>query len=106
MSNAKLSEIEKKQLVKDILGNDYHSAGNNWPVFSKVIDYIGNTSDVFTVAELIPIANSLVAGSSTLTIIGSTAGTLSIFLMPVGNMIAIINAWQSGHRDYSYRCIA
>lgn len=45
-------------------------------------------------------------GSSTLSVIGSTAGTLSIFLMPVGHMIAIINAWQSGHRDYSYRCIA
>lgn len=102
----KLSEQEKKQLVKDILGAKYHNVGNNWPIFSKVIDYIGNTSDAFTLAELIPVTNTLVSGSSTLSIIGSTAGALSIFLMPVGHLIAIINAWQAGHRTYSYRCVA
>lgn len=50
-----LSENDKKQLVKDILGNKYHGVGSNWPVFSKVLDYIGKTSDIFTVAELIPV---------------------------------------------------
>ncbi len=106
MPTKPLSEDNKKQLVKDILGSEYHSIGNNWPVFSKVLDYVGKSSDVFTIAKLIPITNNLVAGSSTLSVIGSTAGALSIFLMPVGFMVAIINAWQSGHRDYTYRCVA
>jgi len=106
MATKKLSESEKKQLVKEILGQDYSKVGNNWPVFSKVIDYVGTTSDAFTIAELIPVTSSLVSGSATLTVVGSTAGVLSIFLMPVGHLIAITNAWQSGHRSYSYRSVA
>lgn len=106
METKKLSESEKKQLVKDLLGEEYNQIGNNWPVFSKVLDYISNTSDAFTIAELIPATSSLISGSATLTIVGSTAGVLSIFLMPIGHLIAITNAWQSGHRDYSYRSIA
>ncbi len=106
MATKKLSENEKQQLVKDILGKEYNQIGNNWPVFSKVLDYIGNTSDAFTIAELVPVTSSLISGNATLAVIGSTAGVLSIFLMPVGHLIAVTNAWQSGHRNYSYRCIA
>ena len=73
MAPKKLSENEKRQLVKEILGKEYNQVGNNWPVFSKVLDYIGHTSDAFTVAELIPITNSLLTGSRVLTVVGSTA---------------------------------
>ena len=105
-SSKKLSEVEKKQLVKEILGSDYNKIGNNWPIFSRVLDYTDKTADTFTMAQLIPGLSRFVAGSATISIVGSTAGVLSIFLMPVGHLVAIINAWQEGHRTYSYRSIA
>ena len=106
MASSKLSENEKKQLVKEILGNDYNKIGNNWPIFSKVLDYSGKATDTLTIAELIPGLSSFLAGNATISIVGSTAGVLSIFLMPVGHLISVINAWQEGHRVYSYRSIA
>ncbi len=101
-----LSAIDKRELIKEVLGHRYTSAGNNIPLFNKVIDFVSYTDNVFTAAELITYTNTLVSGSRFLTAVASGASVLSIALLPVSHMISIINAWQSGHRAYAYRGIS
>lgn len=101
-----LSEKEKEELLKEVLGEKYSSAGKNLPVLKKAIDIIGNVSDVLTVAELIPIINTLLSSSRFFSIVSSGASVFSIFLFPVATMISIIDAYQTGHKMYAFRAIA
>lgn len=106
IKSVKLSDKEKDELLKQVLGPKYHTAGNNLPVLKKVIDLISNTDDIATISEFIPILNTALANSRIFSIISSGASVLSILLFPVGNMISIINAYQLGAKMYSYRAIA
>lgn len=36
MLREKLTNIEKKQLIKDVLGNNHSAVGKNFPIFSKL----------------------------------------------------------------------
>lgn len=105
MQNKKLSDSEKKKVIKEILGEDHSAVGKNFPVFSAVIDYLSTTNDVLSFAELIPSLNSLLSGAAASTIV-SSASFLGTLLFPVGQLINAANAYQTGHRMYSYRCIA
>lgn len=101
-----LTDKEKDQLLKEILGEKYNSAGDNLPVLKNVIDVIGYVDTSLTVAELLPIVNTILSGSRVLTVVASGASVFSIFLFPVASMISIIDAYQSGHKMYAYRAIA
>lgn len=102
----KLNNKEKQDLIKDILGDRYTDAGDNFPLLSKIIDNIGYVDNAFTLAELLTYTNTMISGSRFLMFAASSASVLSIFLSPVSNMIAIINAWQTGHRMYAFRAVA
>ncbi len=105
-TSKQLSDSEKEKLLKEILGREYQSSGNNLPILKKAIDLISNTSDVASVAELIPLLNSAMMNIRILAIVSSGASVLSIALFPVGAMISIIDAYQVGLRMYSFRAIA
>lgn len=106
VKSVKLTDKEKEELLKSVLGKDYHTAGNNLPVLKKVIDLVSNTSDIATFAELIPALNTILAKSRLLAFVSSGAAVLSILLFPVGAMISVINASQVSVKMYSYRAIA
>lgn len=101
-----LSEVEKEKLLRELLGNDYQTSGNNLPVLKKAIDVIGHTSDAASFAELIPLLNSAMMNIRILSVISSGASVLSVVLFPISTMIDIINAYQVGIKMYSYRAIA
>ena len=101
----KLSESEKEELLKEILGNQYHTAGNNLPLLRKMIDRIGYVDNMFTVAELLPLFNRILS-LRIFGLVASGASILSIFLIPISSLINIVNAYQAGLRMYSYRAVA
>ena len=101
-----LTRSEKEEILKEILGNDYHKIGNNMPILMDAIDIISKTDNALTFAELIPGINTFVAGSRIFSVVSSGAAVLSIILFPISAMISVINAYQIGHKMYSYRAIA
>ncbi|MBL1277474.1 MAG: hypothetical protein COB30_015440 [Ectothiorhodospiraceae bacterium] len=100
-----LSDSEKKKIIQDILGENHNAIGQNFPVFSALIDSLSNANDILSLAELIPSLNTLLSGAVTSTLI-SAASFAGILLFPVTQMVNLVNAKQIGHRMYSYRCIA
>lgn len=104
--NSTLSQQQRDDLLKQILGQDYATSGENLPILSKVIGYISNTSDMASVAELIPVLNTALSNSRLFMIVSSSASILSILLFPVGAMINIIDAYQVGIKMYSFRALA
>ncbi len=102
----KLSDKEKDDLLKEILGKEYSSSGNNLPILKNAIDIIGHFDTAFGVIEMIPAINTALTSSRILSIAASGASVFSIFMFPVASMISLINAYQVGHQMYSYRAIA
>lgn len=105
MSNNKLTDEEKRKIIQDVLGKDSNAVGKDFPMFSALADYLSTTNDVLSFAELVPSFNSLLSGAVTSTIV-STASFIGVLLFPFIQLINIINAYQIGHRMYSYRCVA
>lgn len=101
----KLTDKEKDDLLKEVLGKDYASAGNNLPVLKNLIDKIGNIDTLFTLTELLPIVNKILA-VRVFSFMATGASIISIFLIPISAMINIINAYQAGRRMYTYRAIS
>ncbi len=100
-----LSDSEKKQILKDILGASHSSTGQHFQLYSKVMDYHGNVHDVLSFAELLPATSSFLSGSLVSGII-STSSFVGILLFPVTQLVNLINANETGQRAYSYRSIA
>ena len=101
-----LSDKEKEDLLKEILGAEYSSVGNNLPILKDAIDIIGHFDTAFGLAELIPFINTALSSSRIFGVVASGATVFSIFMFPVASMISVINAYQVGHQMYSYRAIA
>ena len=57
----KLTDKEKDDLLKEVLGKDYATAGNNLPLLKGLIDKIGSVDNLFTISELLPIVNRILA---------------------------------------------
>lgn len=106
ISNKKLTDKEKVDLLREILGEKYSSVGNNLPLLKNTIDAIGYVDTSFSVAQLIPYVNTIITSSRLMTFVGSGASLISVFLFPVAAMISVINAYQVGHQMYAYRAIA
>lgn len=100
------SEAETKEILKKYLGPNYNHTGERAKALSSIVSYVGNASDAIALAELLPAANAFLSSSRGLALISGSLGTLSILLFPVGSMINIINAWETGHRFYAYRSVA
>lgn len=105
-SNAQLTSKQKDDLLKELLGANYYTAGKNLPALSKVISFVGDANDFFSLAELIPKINVILSNSRVLSVVSSGVSIFSIVMFPVATMISIINAYQSGLRMYSYRAVA
>lgn len=101
-----LSDKEKEDLLKEILGSEYSSAGNNLPILKSAIDIIDHFDTALALAELIPVINTALSSSRIFGFVASGASIFSIFMFPVASMISVINAYQVGHQMYSYRAIA
>lgn len=102
----RLSDKEKEDLLKEILGAEYSSVGNNLPILKSAIDVIGHFDTAFSLAELVPFINNALSSSRVFGFVASGASVFSIFMFPVASMISVINAYQVGHQMYSYRAIA
>lgn len=105
-ATSKPTAKETDDLLKELLGQSYYTAGNNLPVLAKVIGYVGNANDLFSLIEIIPKLNVVLASSRILSVVSSGASIFSVFMFPVSTMISIINAYQSGLKMYSYRAVA
>jgi hypothetical protein len=101
----KLTDREKDELLRKILGKEYATAGNHLPFLRNAIDNIGYLDNIFTLAEIIPVVNRILS-LRIVAITASGASVLSIFLFPVGALISVINAYETGKRMYTFRAIA
>lgn len=106
IANKKLTDKEKVDLLREILGEKYSSVGNNLPLLKNAIDTIGYIDTSFSAAQLIPYVNTIMTSSRLMVFVGSSASFISIFLFPVAAMISVINAYQVGQQMYAYRAIA
>ena len=105
-ANKTLSDTEKEELLKQVLGPEYSKAGKHLPVLKNAIDVIGKIDHSLSFAELIPAIETVLSGSRILSFVARGASTVSIFLFPVTSLIDVINAYQVGHRMYALRCVA
>lgn len=105
MAMKKLSDDEKKIILKQYLGPNYHSVGQHFQVFSKMIDGLGHVNDAIGFAELIPALNSYLSGPVVSRIL-SGGSFVGILLFPVQQLINLLNANETGYRMYSYRAIS
>jgi len=105
MTNNKLTDEEKRKTIKDVLGKDSTAVGKNFLLFSALADNLSTANDILSFAELVPSFNSLLSGTVASTAV-STVSFVGILLLPFVQLINIINAYQIGHRMYSYRCVA
>ncbi len=105
MNHRKLSDSEKKQIIQQVLGAEYHSVGNHFPVFSKVADRLGDFNNIVSFAELVPTLSTYLSGGSTAAVL-SGASFAGILLFPVQQIIGLVNANEIGFQMYSYRAIA
>ena len=78
----KLTDKEKDDLLKDVLGKDYATAGNNLPILKGLIDKIGSVDNLFTISELLPIVNRILA-VRVFSFMDTGASVCSIFLIPI-----------------------
>ena len=97
--------MEKKKIIKEILGGEYHAAGKNFQMYSKLIDYVTNTSDALTLAELLPSLSAFLSRPMASAFV-SNISFLGVILFPFAQIIKAANAYETGHRMYSYRSVA
>lgn len=100
--NAVQTDSEKKELIREIIGNDVEIARKDFIAYSKVINYIGKVDDVFTFSEFLPLASRILQ-SPLIRFVSSGASFLSIFLFPFNGFIKVWNAHQVHLTMYSYR---
>lgn len=105
-SAVQLDADQKKKLIKEILNDDIFLYGENFAILSKVIDYISYADSAITAAELLPAVGAAIGKSSILSATASGLAITSIVLFPVGAMISVINAMQTGYRLYGMRSAA
>lgn len=106
VATKRLTDREKEELIKEVLGHDYTRVGKNLPILKGIIDSIGHADNAFTISQLIKYSNILIAGNRFMTVVANGASVLSIFLSPIANLITVVNAWQTGHQMYAYRAVA
>jgi hypothetical protein len=105
MIKNKLTDAEKKEIIKNILGVNHHAIGKNYPIFSEMMNGLGTFNDALSFAELLPVLNTWISGSVASSVV-STASFFGVILFPFQQMINLINANEIGLRSYSYRAIS
>ncbi|MFK5948135.1 MAG: hypothetical protein QM500_05125 [Methylococcales bacterium] len=105
MNKIQMSDVEKKKIIRSILGENHHAVGNNFPVFSEMMNGLGTFNDALTFAELLPVLNAWISGS-VVSSIAANASFAGVLLFPFQQMINLMNANEVGLRAYSYRSIS
>jgi len=105
-NSKKLTDSEKNELLKQILGSDYDTSKVNLPILRKAIDIAGRIDNLASLAELIPVMNAAISGSRILSVVATGASVFSLFMFPVATMLSIVDKYQVGHKMYAYRCVA
>jgi hypothetical protein len=105
MQGIKLSDAEKKEILREILGENHSAVGVNFPVFSKFMDNLTKVNNALKFADLIPCLGSFLSGTVASTVI-SAASVVGILMFPVVQLANLINANQTGHRMYYCRAVA
>ena len=105
MLKTKLSDQEKKEIIKSILGANHNAVGKHFPIFSEMMNGLGTFNDALTFAELLPTLSTWLSGAA-VTSITSAAAFSGTILFPFQQTINLINANETGLRAYSYRAIS
>ncbi len=100
-----MNEMEKKQVMKDVLGAKYHSVGQHFSLYSRMADGLGHVNNALSFAELIPALNCYLSGALASKVV-SNASFIGILMFPFEQIVNLINANETGFRMYSYRAIA
>lgn len=106
MMNTKiLSESEKNEVIRKVLGANHNAVGQHLQLFSDLNTGLGYVNDTVSFAELLPALSSWIS-STRMTAITSTASFAGVLLFPLQQLINLINANETGLRFYSYRAIS
>lgn len=105
MNKKNLNDVEKKAIIKSILGANHSATGQHFQLYSEMITGLGYVNDAASFAELLPALSSWLSGARVATIT-STASFAGVLLFPLQQLINLINANETGLRFYSYRAIS
>jgi len=105
MNKPRMSDNQKKEVIKSILGANHSAAGKNFPIFSEMMDGVGHVNNTIAFAELLPVLSSWLSGA-TMSAAVSAASFAGVLLFPLQQMINVVNANETGLRSYSYRSIS
>lgn len=105
MRKTNMSDLEKKEIIKDILGENHNAVGKHFPIYSEMMNGLGTFNDVLSFSQLVPALNAWLSGS-VLSSFVSAASFSGAILFPFQQMINVINASETGLRAYSYRAIS
>jgi len=105
MQKTAMSDFEKKEIIKGILGANHNAVGKHFPIYSEMMNGLGTFNDTLAFSQLVPVLNTWLSGTiaSSITSAASFAGAI---LFPFQQMINAINASETGLRAYSYRAIS
>ncbi|MBU2985466.1 hypothetical protein KO528_08885 [Saccharophagus degradans] len=102
MERITLSQPEKLELIRELLGKDHPAAGRNFAEISILLDKLGFFNDVVSIAEIIPSIGTILSSSKVGTL-ASNASFLGTIFFPLQQIINLVNANETGLRMYSYR---
>jgi len=97
-----LSNEEKKKIILAALKADFNLNGEHLKLLTNVMEKVGYVDDALTLAEIA----GFITESSLLASAASTIGVVTLFFGPIGGILALINANETGERLYGMRSVA
>lgn len=105
MRNTKMNDLEKKEIIKGVLGANHNAVGKHFPIYSEMMNGLGTFNDVLSFSQLVPALNTWLSGAVVSSVV-SAASFSGAILFPFQQLINVVNASETGLRAYSYRAIS
>jgi len=98
----KLTQEERNKIIIDLVSREHNLRGNHLPTLKKAIEIIGYTDTTLALSEVAGLLSEISIGASA----ASAASALAALAFPIGSILAVIDARESGRRMYGMRAVA
>lgn len=103
---SQMSRLDREKFLRKYLGNEFELRGDNLPVLESVINFIERADHTMELIELLPKLGHWLGRFGIVSFAAEGFAVASIALFPVGAMLSVINAAQTGQRLYGLRAVA
>lgn len=97
-----ISDAEKKKIVLELMKKEFKLSGDNLPLLSKAMDILGYADNAIEAASIA----GLIAGGSTIGVIGTALSIVNVFLLPITMIIGTVNVLEVPQRIAGLRAVA